>query len=248
MQNAKEKIIVAVDVDNLEDARAMVKTLNPHVGAFKIGLQLMNNEGAPQIVHELQVDGGKIFFDGKFKDIPNTVAGAVRAVTRLGVWMFNVHALGGREMMVAAREAAEATAQSSNVAKPIILAVTILTSFDIKGLQEIGFPLNNEKDLKDLVVRLAKLTQDAGLDGVVASPQEVALIKEACGSDFKVVTPGVRPVWAASGDQKRITTPADAVGLGSDYLVIGRPITKPPEQIGSWVDAAKKIVEEIEKV
>lgn len=241
----KDKIIVPLDVNNIEAAKTLVKQLAPHVGAFKVGLELMNNCGAPQIVNELQVGDAKIFFDGKFNDIPNTVAAAARAVTRLGVWMFNVHALGGRAMMEAAREAVDYTSRASNVFKPIVLAVTILTSLDRAALQEVGLDVKDDNGLRDEVVRLARLAKDSGLDGVVASPKEIEPIREACGRDFLIVTPGVRPSWAASNDQKRVTTPAEAVRMGADYLVIGRPITKPPAEIGTSADAAKKIVDEI---
>ena len=243
--NAREKIIVALDFDNIESAREVAKDLIPHVGALKVGLELINSCGAPQVVSEFQVDGGKIFFDGKFKDIPNTVAGAARAVTRLGVWMFNLHALGGRKMMEDALEAAERTAKSSGIRRPLITAVTILTSFDEKSLAEIGIDVRDKNGIEEEVVKLAALAKSAGLDGVVASPKEIRSIRDACGADFKIVTPGIRPQWAATDDQKRITTPADAVKLGADYLVIGRPITRPPKEIGSPVDAAKRILEEI---
>lgn len=244
--NNKNKIIVALDVNNIDDARALVRDLNPYVGAFKVGLEIMNACGAPQVVSALKEEGAeKIFFDAKFKDIPNTVAGAVRAATSLGVWMFNVHALGGRKMMEETLKASKETASGLSIDKPIILAVTILTSFNPMQLSELGLKVNSDKDLQDEVLRLALLAKEAGLDGVVASPQEISLIREACGPDFKIVTPGVRPVWATKCDQQRVMTPKDAINAGADYLVIGRPITKPPESVGSSVIAAKKILEEI---
>lgn len=243
--NPREKIIVALDVDSIESAAALAKELGPHVGALKVGLELINNCGAPQVVSELKASGTNIFFDGKFMDIPNTVAGASRAVARMGVWMFNVHCMGGLKMMEAAIEAAESASKESGVIRPLVLGVTILTSLDVAALNELGFDLEGEDGLKGCVVRLAKLAKSAGLDGVIASPQEVSLIRNACGPDFKIVTPGVRPIWAAKGDQKRVTTPAEAVKMGADYLVIGRPITKPPGQIGTPVDAAIKIAEEL---
>lgn len=246
MTDVKNKIIVALDVDNIESAEGLARELGPHVGAVKIGLELMNSVGAPQIVSRLNVGGSRIFFDGKFKDIPNTVAGAARAVTRLGVWMFNVHAMGGAAMMTAAIEAAEQASKASNVGRPLVLAVTVLTSLDVGALAEMGFNISCQDELRDHVVRLAELAKSSGLDGVVASPKEVSFIREACGRNFVIVTPGVRPLWAAKGDQKRVTTPADAVRLGADYLVIGRPITQPPAEIGSPVEAVRKIVEELD--
>lgn len=241
----KDKIIVALDVDNIQSAKAIAAELGPHVGALKVGLELISSCGAPQVVSALQTGGAKIFFDGKFKDIPNTVAGATRAIARLGVWMLNVHAIGGKAMMEAAIDAASTASKSSGIERPLVLAVTVLTSLDVKALGEVGFKVDDEARLKGLVAQLAMLAKSAGLDGVIASPQEVSMIREACGPDFKIVTPGVRPVWAAKGDQKRVTTPAEAVKRGADYLVIGRPITKPPGQIGTPLDAVAKIVEEI---
>lgn len=241
----KDRIIVALDVDNLELAKALVAELAPHVGAFKVGLELLTAAGAPQVVAELQTAGTKIFFDGKFNDIPNTVAGAIRAAVRLGVWMVDVHTTGGLEMMSAARESAESAAKSLGRERPLIIGVTVLTSLDAKRLSEVGFDVDNDDDLKKEVKNLALLAKSAGLDGVVASPQEIPIIRETCGPDFKIVTPGVRPCWAARGDQKRAAAPKEAVVMGADYLVIGRPITRPPGQIGSPADAAKMIAKEI---
>lgn len=244
-EKLKEKIIVALDVDNIDSAISLTEEVGHHIGAVKVGLEIMNNSGAPQIVSALQTGGSKIFFDGKFCDIPNTVAGASRAVTRLGVWMFNVHALGGRVMMEKALEAAEYSAKSSNVNRPLVIAVTILTSMDKKALDEIGYGIENDEELKEKVAKLAELAKTSGLDGVVASPHEVSLIREVCGNDFKIVTPGVRPRWAVNSDQRRVMTPKEAIDNGADYLVIGRPITKPPTQIGTPADAVKKILEEL---
>jgi orotidine-5'-phosphate decarboxylase len=241
----KDKIIVALDVDNLNAAEALVEELHPYVGAFKVGLELLNSAGAPQVVSALQTEKTKLFFDGKFKDIPNTTAGASRAVSRLGVWMFNVHAMGGKAMMESAKEAAEYTSKTSGTNCPLVIAVTVLTSFDTESLKAVGFNIDNEDALRAEVMRLALLAKASGLDGVVASPQEVDLIREACGDDFVIVTPGVRPIWAVAGDQKRVTLPSDAIKNGADYIVIGRPITKPPTQIGTPAEAAQKILEEI---
>lgn len=245
--NAKDKIIVALDCGNIDIAERTAKGLSPYVGAVKVGLELLSGSGSPQVVERLKGSGVKVFFDGKFKDIPNTVAGAARAVTRLGVWMFNVHALGGRKMMEAAINAADSVARPAGMTRPLVIAVTVLTSLDVSTLAEIGLPIKTDDDLENFVVNLAKLTKSSGLDGVVASPKEIGAIRKACGSDFKIVTPGIRPVWAPAGDQKRITTPEEAIRLGADYIVIGRPITNPPVEIGSPIDAAKKIVCDISK-
>lgn len=255
---AKERIIVALDVDSLDKALELVEELHPYVGYFKVGLELLTNEGAPKVVQAIKEAGGKIFYDGKFKDIPNTVAGASKAVTKLRVDMFNVHCLGGAAMMRAARKAAEEVSQSQSRSRPIILGVTLLTSLDYNDLVELGIyeELNisdpeelsqvKRERIEQLVVRhLAWLAQESGLDGVIASPQEIQAIRRYCQPEFLVVTPGVRPDWAAAGDQKRVMTPGEAVKAGADYLVIGRPITKSPADIGNPIAAAKMIAEEI---
>lgn len=242
----RDKILVALDVPELDKALQSVAELAPHVGGFKVGLELLTNEGAPRVVKAVQEKGGKVFFDGKFKDIPNTVAAASRAVAAMGVRMFNVHALGGLEMMRAAAKASAEGAAAAGVDKPISLAVTILTSMDVAALNQIGFnDVREQGDIQKVVVSLARLAKEAGLDGVVASPKEIVAIREACGPDFLIVTPGVRPAWAAAGDQKRVMTPHDAVVAGADFMVIGRPILKPPAEVGSPVDAVNKIIEEI---
>lgn len=254
----KEKIIVALDVPTLRQALELVGQLKDLVGCFKVGSELLTAEGSSNVVNVITAKGGRIFYDGKFMDIPNTVAGAARAVTRLGVKMFNVHCLGGVEMMKAARKAVDDETQKllqepGVPQKPLILGVTILTSLDYyNDLEKMGFwekKISLEDTDKDrltrIVVRLALLAKDSGLDGVIASPKEIGVIREACGKDFLIVTPGVRPEWAAAGDQKRVMTPAEAIKAGADYLVIGRPITKPPQEIGGPVEAAKRIAEEI---
>jgi orotidine-5'-phosphate decarboxylase len=219
---AKDKIILALDVSSEQEAVELVSELKDCVGAFKIGLELFTSLG-PGIIEAVKKAGGeKIFFDGKFHDIPNTVAGAARAATRMGVWMMNVHASGGSAMMSAARSAAAEEADKLGVEPPIIIAVTVLTSINSETLQhELSVPIL----LQNQVSHLAQLAQNAGLDGVVASPHEIAAVKDACGPEFMVVTPGVRPAWAAVNDQKRIMTPSDAVAGGADYIVIGRAIT-----------------------
>ena len=264
---AKDRIIVALDVDSLEKAKVLVEQLAPYVSCFKPGLELLTSEGAPKVVKAIHEWGGEVFYDGKFNDIPNTVAGAARAVTKLGVKIFNVHCLGGSRMMKAARQAAEEAVMDSEKDSillsphPIILGVTLLTSLDYDDLIELGIEekidfvdpqeLSKAKSrrIEQLAVEhLAWLAQECGLDGVIASPQEIRAIREYCQPEFLIVTPGVRPQWASINDQKRVMTPAEAIKLGADYLVIGRPITKPPAEIGTPVDAVRKITEEIASV
>lgn len=245
-KSSKDKILVALDVADISSAISLVKQLAPHVGGFKVGLELMNHVGAPQIVEAVRDAGGMLFFDGKFHDIPNTVAGAVRGATLPGVGLLNVHCLGGPSMMKAAKEAATAEALVKKIPVPKVIGVTILTSMDVAELQTIGMQqIHESRDVTILVGHLALEAKKSGLDGVVSSPQEVSLIRELCGPDFLIVTPGVRPQWAALGDQKRVMTPQDAVAAGADYLVIGRPVTNPPKEIGSPADAAQRIVAEL---
>lgn len=241
LDSAKQRIIVALDVDTREEALKLVDGLREHVGMFKVGLELLSSEGTG-IVREIINRGGKVFLDGKFKDIPNTVAGASRAVTRLGITMFNVHTMGGLEMMQAAAKAAHDESSKLRITRPLVLGVTILTSIDNAILnQQLHIP----GSLETQVVHLASLAEKAGLDGIIASPLEVKAISDTVSSHLIIVTPGVRPTWASAGDQKRITTPKEAIISGATYLVIGRPIIKPPAEIGTSVDAAEKIEEEI---
>ena len=215
-------ILIALDVDTAVEAHALADTLRGTVGGYKIGTHLFTGAG-PAVVRTFVDRGDRVFLDLKFHDIPNTVAGAVAASAGLGVWMVNVHATGGPAMLQAARRGADEGAERSGRAAPLVIAVTVLTSMDAATLSGLGVA---ESPL-DHVLRLARLTQDAGLDGVVASPREVAAIREACGLDFVIVTPGIRGGSAASGpdDQQRTATPAGAIEAGSSYLVIGRPIT-----------------------
>lgn len=243
---SKNKILVALDVPTVDAATALVRELAPHVGGFKVGLELMTHVGAPQIVDAVRNAGGVLFYDGKFHDIPTTVAGAVRGAVRPGVSMLNVHCLGGPLMMKAAKEAAVASATAQKIPAPIVLGVTVLTSMDAAQLQVIGMSQVREwRDVAILVGHLALEAQKAGLDGVVASPREAEMIRELCGKDFIIVTPGVRPAWAAADDQKRVLTPREAFVAGADYVVIGRPITMPPKEIGSPADAAQIIIKEL---
>jgi orotidine-5'-phosphate decarboxylase len=216
---AAERIMVALDVP---DAEAALRLARRFVGIpcwMKIGMELYYAAG-PQIVREVKAMGARVFLDLKLHDIPNTVRGAARSVTRLGVDMFNVHAAGGSAMMRAAVEGASEAASGGRV--PLIIAVTQLTSTDERTLHdEIGIP----GPLEEAVVRYARLASAAGLNGVVASAREAAAVKAACGGDFLAVTPGIRPAGADAQDQARVVTPRDAIAAGSDYLVIGRPIT-----------------------
>lgn len=231
-----ERLIVALDVDTKEKAVEIVKKLKKYAGVFKIGSELFTSCG-PSIVDEVQKMGSKVFLDLKFHDIPNTVSRSALAAAKMGVFLFNVHASGGLEMMKRCAEAVKDEAKRSNIECPKVIAVTVLTSMDENSLKKIGINDNMETQ----VLKLAKLALDAGLDGVVASPSEVKLIRNALGRDFLIVTPGVRPAWAATNDQKRIATPREAITSGADFIVVGRPIIEAPDP----VEAVKKVLEEI---
>jgi orotidine-5'-phosphate decarboxylase len=233
-EDAREKIIFALDVNGLAEVETWSALLADKIGMFKIGKQLFTSCG-PEAVRTIQKHGGEVFLDLKYHDIPNTVAMATVAAARMGVRLTNLHALGGYEMMAATMAALDKEFKGGERTK--VLAVTILTSSSEETLRGVGI----DHSVPDMVVRLAKLAKSAGVDGVVASPQEVGLIREACGPDFLIVTPGVRPVFAATDDQKRIMTPADAVAAGADYLVIGRPISAASDP----TKAADMIVAEI---
>ena len=231
---ARRKIIFALDVDSMADVEKWAGLIADRVGMFKIGKQLFTSCG-PAVVRAVRERGGEVFLDLKYHDIPNTVAMATLAAARLGVTLCNLHALGGYEMMAATRSALDR--EFPGTKRPKLLAVTILTSSTEETLKGVGIDL----PLPEMVVRLAKLAQSAGIDGVVASPLEVPLIREACGKDFLIVTPGVRPSFAAADDQKRIMTPAEAVQAGADYLVIGRPIAAAKDPVA----ACEAIIDEI---
>lgn len=235
-----QKIIVALDVDSRAKALSLVDEL-PEARTFKVGLQLFTAEG-PSLIEELHNLGKQVFLDLKLHDIPNTVAGAVREAVHHGVFMLTLHASGGREMMArAADEACRARDKDSHhLAKPLLLGVTVLTSLKAEHLREIGM----DADPLDQVANLAGLALQAGLDGVVCSPKEIRRVKEECGRDFLVVAPGIRPIWAAAHDQKRVMTPSQAVERGADYIVIGRPITAADSPGSSFT----KITEELDSV
>lgn len=220
MDDAQRRLIFALDVDSFEDARLWVDRLHGKVGAFKVGKQLFTRCG-PDVVRMVRDRGADVFLDLKYHDIPNTVAMAGVEALRLGVWMFNVHALGGGEMMARLVAEVDKHCPRGTEGRPLLIAVTILTSSTDATLQELGI----DRPVSEVVPRLARLAQQAGMDGVVASPQEVGLIRQACGRDFAIVTPGVRPADASLDDQKRVMTPAEALRAGADYLVIGRPIS-----------------------
>jgi orotidine-5'-phosphate decarboxylase len=226
----KDLIFVALDVETRDSALKLADTLRGAVGGYKIGSRLFTAEG-PSMVRALTERGDKVFLDLKFHDIPNTVAQAAAAAAGLGVAMFNVHAGGGTAMMRAAREAADEAAAKRGVAAPLVIAVTVLTSMNQQTLREIGVVI----ELRDQVLRLAELTREAGLDGVVASPQETAAIRHRCGRDFTIVTPGIRGGTAgpAKNDQERTMTPPEAIAAGATYLVVGRPIIAAPDPLAA---------------
>jgi orotidine-5'-phosphate decarboxylase len=231
----KDRIIIALDVKDKDEAAAVVSGLRD-ARTFKVGLELFTAEG-PALFKKLKVLRKDIFLDLKLHDIPNTVAGAARSAVRHGVQMMTIHTSGGREMMARAAEAARETAEAEKLPKPLLLGVTVLTSLKAAELAEVGM----DPDVAGQVLRLAGLAKAAGMDGVVCSPQEIEIVRKEFGRELLVVTPGIRPAWAAAQDQKRIMTPAEAVANGADYLVIGRPITGAL----SPADAFRRIVEEI---
>lgn len=214
---------MALDTSSLGEAVAVVKELKSVLSFFKVGLELLTKEGAPQVVKAIQAEGVQVFYDGKFSDIPNTVGQASKNASDLGVELFNVHANCGLESIRAA---------AKNKGGSKLLAVTVLTSISIP-------------DVHNKVLEYARLAKEGGADGVVCSPQELHLFKTEEFKGFLKVTPGVRPTWASANDQKRVMTPKEALEAGADYLVIGRPITQPPKEVGSRLDAAKKIIEEL---
>ena len=230
-------VIVALDVSSAAEALALADTLCGTVGAFKIGKQLFTAEG-PVIVQTLAQRGERVFLDLKFHDIPNTVAGAVASAVKTGAWMINVHASGGRAMMQAAAGAARETAEQLGRERPLVIAVTVLTSLDDASLAETGVTA----PVRYHVVRLAKLAQASGLDGVVASPLEIADIRAACGDAFAIVTPGIRAAnQSGKDDQARTLSARDAIDAGAHYLVVGRPITAAPDPRAAAAQMARDV-------
>lgn len=220
--NIDPRVIVALDYPSAELALEFARRVSPQLCRLKVGKELFTVAG-PQLVEKLVAMGFSVFLDLKFHDIPNTVAQACKSAAQLGVWMVNVHTLGGRRMMETAREALEALPQ-----RPLLIGVTVLTSMNEADLAEIGLPAPAIQ-----VERLARLAKASGLDGVVCSAQESALLKAACGREFKLVTPGIRPATASLDDQNRVMTPEAAMAAGSDYLVIGRPITQSTDPVAT---------------
>ncbi|MDK2820712.1 MAG: orotidine-5-phosphate decarboxylase [Clostridia bacterium] len=218
----------------------LVLQLSPYVGMFKVGLEFYTSNG-PDAIRMVKEHGGRVFADLKLHDIPNTVAGAARALVRLGVDMLNVHAAGGSSMLKAAVAAVREEAEAAQCSPPILLAVTVLTSLDEEALRkEVGI----ERKVEEQVINWARLAQDCGLDGVVASPKEIKAIRQACGPEFVIVTPGIRPLGFQQADQRRVMTPAEALKEGASYMVIGRPITASPDPVA----AAQNIEKELEDV
>lgn len=227
----KSKIFVALDVESKEKALEIVGDLKGLGACFKIGKQLFTSTG-PDLVREIVGMGEDVFLDLKYHDIPNTVAKAGLAAAALGVKIFNVHASGGRKMMEAVRNEMDKLTDP-----PMVLAVTVLTSMGDDDLREVGI----DATARDQVARLALLAKASGMDGVVASPLEIGLIRETCGSDFKILTPGIRPKSAAANDQTRIATPHDAIAAGADFLVIGRPVTAALDRRKAFLDILSEI-------
>ena len=238
MNAPRNPIFCAIDTPDLAQAKAWATSLSDAVGGIKLGLEFFGGQGPAGVAEVMRVGGLPLFLDLKLHDIPNTVAGAVRAVTPLAPFMFNVHAAGGRAMMMAAHDAAGDAAAKAGVPTPLVIGVTILTSLDDQDLDAVGM----QTPSADQVRRLAGLARESGLDGVVCSPHEAGVLRRDLGPGFKLVTPGVRPAWSAGAqDQKRIMTPAEALAGGADYVVIGRPITGAADQAA----AARRIVTEL---
>jgi orotidine-5'-phosphate decarboxylase len=237
---ADNRLIVALDFHSMDKVEALVMKLGDSVIYYKVGMELFYSVGS-SVIEYLRKQGKEVFLDLKLHDIPNTTAQGLGSLTRLGATMLNVHASGGYTMMKTAVETLQKQAEQSGIARPKLIAVTILTSMNESDWEGLG---QGTTPIKEQVVRLAKLAKQAGLDGVVASPQEAAEIRAACGKDFMIVTPGVRPVGAAVNDQSRIATPASALTSGASHLVIGRPITA----VENPREAALSIIKEMEAV
>lgn len=234
----KDRLVLALDVDTREEAQQLISELKDYVGTFKVGLQLLTSEG-PEIVKMIQDEGCNIFYDGKFHDIPNTVAKASANATRLGVNIFDIHTTGGAKMISAAVEETKAVSQELGIAKPTVLGITVLSSISAEALYselKVAFPI------EEYVSWLSILAKHCDLDGVVASVNEAKVIREVCDDNFVILCPGIRPEWAAKNDQARIATPTEAIEKGADLIVVGRPITA----ASCRKSAAQKILEELE--
>ncbi|HUJ16650.1 MAG TPA: orotidine-5'-phosphate decarboxylase [Nitrospirota bacterium] len=238
--SARDRIVLALDLDSDRDAIALVDELRGSVGMFKVGHQLFTAYG-PDIVRRIVERGGRVFLDLKYHDIPNTVARASAEAVKLGASIFNVHALGGADMMRAAAESARETAARLGVRNPVVLAVTVLTSMDGQSLRR---ELKITRSLQREVNHLARMAQRAGMHGVVASPQEITMLRRAVRGSFVILTPGVRPSWAAKDDQKRTMTPAEAVAAGADYIVVGRPVLKAADRKAAVLQIIQEITTE----
>jgi len=234
--NAENRLIVALDIDDRKKCKEMIKILSPEVEIFKVGIAPFTDFG-DDILNTISSAGKKVFLDLKFHDIPTTVRKAAFAAAKKGVFMMNFHCFGGAAMMTEAAVGAKEGARAAEKKTPILLGVTVLTSMDKRDLALIGM----NTSVKEKVAELAKLAKQAGMDGVVASAEETQMIKEIFGKEFLVVTPGIRPAWAASADQKRVLTPLEAIANGSDYIVVGRPITQAEDPL----EAARKVINEI---
>ncbi|MBQ8848280.1 MAG: orotidine-5'-phosphate decarboxylase [Candidatus Gastranaerophilales bacterium] len=235
----REKLVLALDVEDINEAKQLVNDLSPYIGTFKVGLQLFCGYGL-EIVNYIKEKNSNFFLDVKFHDIPNTVEKASYNVIKNGANFFNVHATGGIEMMKAAKKGAMDAALKYDRKKPLILAVTVLTSISQEVLEN---ELSNKKTVEEFVIQLAKNAKEAGLDGVVASARELKAIKKALGDDFVVLTPGIRPKWSLKDDQQRIATPTSALNDGADYIVLGRAVTSASDRI----EAIEKIYQEIKE-
>ena len=235
--SARERLVLALDVDDFESAKDLVFKLKDYVGVFKIGSQVFTSEGT-KIINIINKAGARVFLDLKFHDIPNTVKGAAESATKLGVYMFTIHTSGGYEMMKAAADAARETSEKLGIKKSLVLGVTVLTNINQEILEK---EICVKKSLKEYVVHLAKLAKSAGLDGVVASPQEIREIRNACGNDFIILTPGIRPAGEELNDQKRVMTPKQALEEGADFLVVGRPIRNAKNPVKAAQDILKEM-------
>jgi orotidine-5'-phosphate decarboxylase len=233
----EERLILALDVDSLNEAEGVVRTLSNCVSAYKIGTRLFTMAG-PESVRMVKAADAKVFLDLKLHDIPNTVAMTAEVIARLGVDMFTVHALGGKEMMAAAKEGAQRAAKEAGQQCPLVLGVTILTHLESDAVrQELGI----NRSVREEVSHLTRMAMNAGLDGLVCSPKEIEAVRKVCGNRLAVICPGIRPSWARRGEQRRSLSPGEAIEAGADYLVIGRPVLEAPDRR----EAVEKILEEM---